>query len=212
MSDRIEVISLHGGRIREYTDDQGQPWRSAIAKESLTGPIFLGRLGLADDQVGDPRHHGGPHQALLAYPVEHYAGWNEALGITAGPGGFGENLALEGLTEEEACLGDTFELGGALLQISQPRQPCHTLEKRWACPGLMEAILTSARGGWYLRVLEEGEIQAGQALVLVRRPNPGWTVARVFRAYLGKESEERRAAAALEQLTPKWQERLGASI
>ena len=210
MTDRVEVVSIHGGRIHEYTDGQGKPWRSAITKAALTEPVLLGRLGVAGDQVGDPRHHGGLHQALLAYPAEHYAQWKIELGVEAGPGGFGENLALSGLTEEEACIGDTYQLGGAVLQVSQPRQPCHTLEKRWACPGLMDAILRTARGGWYIRVLQEGEIQAGQTLSLVERPNPGWSVARVFRAYLGKVAAERRAAAALEQLTPKWKERLGA--
>ena len=210
MKDRAEVVSIHAGRIREYTEVQGKHWRSAIVKESLVVPVFLGTLGLAGDQVGDPKRHGGLHQAVLAYPAEHYARWKAELGLDAGPGGFGENLALLGLTENEACIGDTFELGQAVLQVSQPRQPCHTLAKRWACPELINAVWKTARGGWYCRVLRGGEVQAGQPLVLVQRPHPGWTVARVLHASHGAAAEERLAAASLEHLTPKWREQLAA--
>jgi MOSC domain-containing protein YiiM len=194
--------------VQDYTDGQGRHWRSAIAKTELAGPVFLGRLGLAGDQVGNHKHHGGSHQAVLAYPVAHYACWRAELGLAAGPGGFGENLAVAGCTEEEVCIGDTYSLGQAVLQVSQPRQPCHTLELRWERPGLMAAVFDSARGGWYLRVLQEGDIQAGQAMTLLQRPHPGWSVARVFRAFLGTDPEERRGAAALRPLSPKWKEKL----
>jgi MOSC domain-containing protein YiiM len=210
MKHQAEVVSIHAGPIREYRDDRGRLWRSAIAKEALTATIFLGRDGLEGDQVGDPRHHGGCHQAVLAYPVHHYARWKAELGIEAGPGGFGENLAVKGLTEEDVCIGDTFALGQAVIQVSQPREPCHTLEKRWACRGLVDAVFKTARGGWYLRVMQEGEIQAGQPLSLIQRLHPDWTVARVFRAYHGTSAQERLMAAALESLTPKWKEKLAA--
>jgi MOSC domain-containing protein YiiM len=149
---------------------------------------------------------------VLAYPAQHYTRWKAELGLEAGPGGFGENLAVTGLTEEDVCIGDTFALGHAVIQVSQPREPCHTLEKRWACGGLMDAVFKTARGGWYLRVLQEGEIQAGQPLLLIQRLYPGWTVARVFRAYQGTSEEERHTAAAIESLTPKWKEKLAAKV
>ena len=209
MNDRAEVISIHAGNVREYADDQGRPWRSAIAKSALSGPVFLGQLGLAGDQVGDPRHHGGLHQAVLAYPAEHYRFWQEELGLDAGPGGFGENLALMGLTEEEVCIGDVFELGEALVQVSQPRQPCHTLARRWTCPELINVVWQTARGGWYLRVLREGMVEAGQTLLRVQRPHPGWTVARVLWASQGTTAAEGSALAALEHLSLNWKEKFG---
>jgi MOSC domain-containing protein YiiM len=204
------VVSVQVGRIREYTDSKGMSWRSAIAKESLPGPLQLGKLGPVGDEVGDPRHHGGIHKAVLAYPSEHYTAWKVEGVLDGGPGGFGENLTVQGLMEEEVCVGDVFELGGAQLQVSQPRQPCHTLVKRWGVADLVERIWDTARTGWYLRVLREGTIQVGQTLVLVDRPHAGWTVARVLRINrgLGVDPEERRAAGALAHLSPSWQEKL----
>ncbi len=210
MNIQAELLSVHAGRVQEHVDAQGKTWRSAIVKEAVPGPLRLGTLGPAGDEVGDHRHHGGAHKAVLAYPSEHYAAWKAEGVLDAGPGGFGENLALKGLTEEGVCVGDVFELGGALLQVSQPRQPCHTLVKRWGVPDLVERIWETARTGWYVRVLKEGSVQAGQVLKLLERPHEGWTVARVLRASrgLGVSPEERRMAGALVHLSPSWQEKL----
>jgi MOSC domain-containing protein YiiM len=210
MTDQAQVVSIHIGGIREFTDAQGRPWHSAIGKESVHSLVFLGMMGLAGDQVSNLKHHGGLHQAVLAYPVENYPFWKAELGLDVAPGAFGENLAVAGLSEEEACIGETFELGEAILRISSPRRPCHTLTKRWDCPGLVEAIWRTARGGWYCRVLREGHVRAGQPFSLIQRPHPGWTVARVFRSVLGTDAEEHTATAALEYLAPRWKEKLEA--
>lgn len=210
MSAEATLLSLHVGRVREHEGADGRPWRSAILKVSVAGPVRLGTLGLEGDEVGNTRHHGGPHKAVLAYASEHYAAWGSEGVLEGGPGGFGENLALRGLTESEVCVGDVFELGEALLQVSQPRQPCHTLVQRWGVPDLVERVWACARTGWYARVLREGWIEAGQVLRLRERPHAGWTIARVLRACAGEGTsvEERLAASALRHLSPSWQDRL----
>src|SRR5437762_1529131 len=124
------VVSIQVGQPRAF-ETHGHQWRSAIAKEPVRGPVLLGREGLAGDAHADLRFHGGPDKAVLAYCTEHYAGWRAELGRDALPfGSFGENLTVEGLLEDEARIGDTFALGAAVIQISQPRTPCQKLARR----------------------------------------------------------------------------------
>jgi MOSC domain-containing protein YiiM len=204
------LVSLRIGRVRAFgsadaADPLQKPWRSAIAKEAVQGPVRLARLGLDGDEVGDPEHHGGPHQAVLGYAFEHYPAWR-AEGIDAEPGAFGENLLFTGLSDDEVCIGDVYRLGGATLQVSQPRQPCFTLARRFGRQDMVARVWESRRGGWYFRVLEEGLVAAGEAALRVERPNPGWTAARVLTAYrhAAEEPAEARAAAAVPLLSPHW--------
>jgi MOSC domain-containing protein YiiM len=208
------LLEVRTGRVRLHgqegaADPLLRPWRSAIAKEPAQGPRRLGVLGLEGDEVADARHHGGPDQAVLGYAAAHYPRWREE-GFEAAPGAFGENLLFEGLADADVCIGDSFALGSARLQVSHPRQPCGTLAKRFGRGDVVARVWETARGGWYFRVLEEGEVEAGQALRLLARPNPGWTVARVLRAYwrAADEPEEARAAAAVPLLTAHWPAKL----
>ncbi|MBL0210949.1 MAG: MOSC domain-containing protein [Holophagaceae bacterium] len=185
-----------------------RPWRSAIFKTPVACPRQLTRLGLAGDEVADTRHHGGPDQAVLAYASEHYPLW-QASGLDADPGAFGENFLLAGLTDQEACIGDVFAIGkpgGAVVQISHPRQPCATLARRFQRNDVVLLVWETARGGWYLRVLQEGQVQAGDGLALLERPNPGWSVARVLNAFrhAKQHPEEALLAADLSGLTGHW--------
>lgn len=208
------LLGLHTGRVRALGDAAAadpllKPWRSAIFKEPVAGSLRLGRLGLEGDEVADHRHHGGPDQAVLGYASEHYPAWR-AEGLDAGPGAFGENLLFEGLLDAEVCIGDTWAVGGATLQVSHPRQPCGTLARRFAKGDVVARVWDTARGGWYFRVLSEGPVAAGAAVALLERPNPGWTVARVLAAYwrAAEDPAEARAAAAVPLLTPHWPEKL----
>ncbi len=208
--DEARIASLHLGQPRDYVDTLGRPWRTAIAKEAVAGPVPLTLMGLAGDAVADTRHHGGSHQAVLAYSRSHQAHWRESLGLEIGPGGLGENLSVEGLEDEGVCIGDVFQAGTARLQVSQPRQPCNTLARYWHCPELLPAIWETARSGWYFRVLEEGELRPGNALTLLDRPHPGWSSARVLRAFRDGATRPAEAlgASALAHLTPAWQAKL----
>lgn len=172
-------------------------WETGFVKRPVEGPVLLRRENLAGDGQADLRSHGGPDKAVLAYAVEHYPRWREELGLPElGPGGFGENLTVEGQDECSVCLGDVYALGEAVLEVSQPRSPCYKISWRWRRPELLPRVEETGRHGWYLRVLQEGTIEAGQPLTLVRRPYPQWTVRRasdVFRA----RREDTDAAAEL---------------
>lgn len=159
--------------------------RSAIAKHPVAGPVRIDRLGLAGDTQVDKRHHGGPEMAVHLYPLAHYAFWRGQLGdhpLLDDPGAFGGNLAVEGLDETQVRLGERFRLGTALLEISQPRMPCATIERRFERKGMVAAILASGRCGWYCRVIEEGEARAGDALEPVPDTGTPHTVRAVFMA------------------------------
>ena len=209
----IQLLELRVGPIRTYAGAGGGSYPSAIGKEPCAGPVRLTRLGLAGDQVAHPEIHGGPDQAVLAYASEHYPRW-QAEGLPAGPGDFGENLLLGGLTDQEACIGDRFALGEAVLQVSHPRQPCNTLARRLQRKDIGPLVWSLGRGGWYLRVVREGWLEPGLECQLLERPNPGATVARVLTALHRAASDPAEAAAmaALPGLTPAWARKLGGWI
>lgn len=162
---------------------------SAIDKTVTTAAARVTRLGLLGDEQADPRYHGGPEKALHHYAFDHYAGWRaelaeqsaQAASVLARPGAFGENLSTVGLTEAEVCIGDRYRLGTALVEVSQARQPCWKLNHRFGHAGMSRAVQQSLRTGWYYRVLEEGEVRAGESLVLAGRPYPAWTLQRLLR-------------------------------
>ncbi len=162
---------------------------SGIDKQPLAGAVPVTVVGLSGDGQGDPKHHGGPEKALHHYAYDHYLTWRAELSgistqagsLLSAPGAFGENLSTTGLTEAEVCIGDRFRLGTALVEVSQARQPCWKLNHRFGHAGMARAVQHSLRTGWYYRVLEEGQLRAGDALTLVSRPHPDWSLARLLR-------------------------------
>lgn len=212
----IRIVSLRVGQPRHYgtagaVHPFDRPWVSAIAKEPVSHSLWLGREGLDGDAVADRSVHGGPEKAVLAGAVEHLPFWRELLGLAElGPGAFGENLVLEGALEPDVCIGDTFVVGEALVQVSQPRQPCWKQARRWRRRELALQMQHNGRTGWYLRVLREGHVKVGDVLQLVERPLPKWTVARANAVMHGRPVD-REAAAALAQLpllAARWRESL----
>lgn len=177
----MKVSALMTGRSALLPDGK----RSAIGKHPVAGPVRIGRLGLEGDTQVDKRHHGGPEMAAHLYPLAHHAFWRERLGdhpLLDDPGAFGGNLAVEGLDETQVRLGERFRLGSALLEISQPRMPCATIERRFQRKGMVAAILASGRCGWYFRVIEEGEAQAGYTLEPIADTGTPHTIRTVFLA------------------------------
>lgn len=188
---------------------------SAIAKRSREGAVQVLEEGLAPDEQADRRVHGGPEMALHLYPLDHHAWWRTIIGDHPAldePGGFGSNLAVTGLTEEMVHIGDRFRLGSAVIEISQPRQPCWKIEHRFGHKGMVAKIIASGRSGWYFRVIETGEVAAGDSLERIALGAADWSVARVFRALVaGKATQAELAALAeLAPLSPKLRERAAA--
>ena len=127
--------------------------------------------------------HGGPDKAVHLYAWAHYAAWRAELGdapVLQAPGAFGENLAVAGLDEAGVCIGDHWRAGSAVLEVTQGRQPCWKLNLRFGVPDMSARVQNTLRAGWYCRTLQDGVVQAGDALELLERPHPGWTVQRLL--------------------------------
>lgn len=216
----MHLVSVQVGRPRTVgtpgmADAMERPFTSAIWKKPVRGPVRVGRLGLEGDSVANTRVHGGVEQAVLMYAASHYRLWAEEWGVSAPePGAFGENLTVEGLTEDQVCVGDVLGIGEVRLQVSQPRQPCATLARRHQRRDLIAVVQANGRSGWYLRVLEEGRLTAGQPVGLLKRPHPEWTVRRAARTMLRRRDwpEEAARLAACESLSPAWRTRLAESV
>lgn len=173
------VAALCVGRSALLPD--GKP--TAIAKHPVLGAVRVGRLGLDGDVQVNKRHHGGPEMAVHLYPLAHHAFWREQLGdhpLLDDPGAFGTNIAAHGLDETQVRIGERFCLGGAVLEVAQPRFPCATIERRFERKGMMAAILASGRCGWFYRVIAEGGAQAGDALERVAGTGLEYTVREAF--------------------------------
>lgn len=200
---RIDAVLT--GRAVDYTRPGS---RSAIAKQVVNGPVGIGPDGLDGDEQGDRRVHGGPDKAIHHYPRDHYPAWQAEVGahpLLQAPGAFGENISTTGVAEGDLCLGDRLQLGTALVEVSQARQPCWKLSDRFGIATMARRVQDTGRCGWYYRVLAPGQVQAGDALVLVERPHPGWPLPRLatllYRRTLDRD--ELRAALAL-PLVPSW--------
>ncbi|HEY9898921.1 MAG TPA: MOSC domain-containing protein [Pantanalinema sp.] len=196
------ILSLQVGMPRSVgTEGAAEPmdrqWTTGFFKEPVRGPVFLGTEGLDGDGVADRRVHGGPEKAVLAYSGLHYSVWESELDLGRLPfGAFGENFTLDAQTEAEVCIGDVYAAGEALLEVSQPRQPCWKLSRRWRIPDLSVRVQANGRTGWYFRVLREGLVRVGDVLIRIERPYPHWTVAEA-NAIMHHRREDLEAAAAL---------------
>ena len=211
---RWPILALLTGSIRPF---RGPNKPSAIAKLPVHGTVVIGPLGLAGDEQADRRFHGGPDKAIHHYPADHYRFWREEAGghpLLDAAGAFGENVSTFGLTEDEVCIGDRFRLGGALVEVSQGRQPCWKQGHRFGQPGVPARMVETRRAGWYYRVLESGEARAGDALSLIERVLPEWPVERIFGLLIGGDHKRDlaavRALAALPVLAEPWRRRAAA--
>ena len=162
MTRQPRLASIQVGQPREMTDEgwpdlRTGPWVSAIIKDRVDGPAFLTKTNVEGDAQGNPAAHGGVDKAALG----HYPLWLAELGLEMPHGAFGENMTIEGLDEETVCLGDVYEIGEAVVQVSSPRSPCWKIARRWGIKTLTATVDKTGRTGWYHRVLTEGHIEAG---------------------------------------------------
>ena len=220
MSDHAKVearlVSIQVGKPRTIShtasgQSTDQSWTTGFFKDAVSGLILLERTNLVGDGQADLANHGGPEKAVNVYPIEHYPYWEQTVGFThLQPGAFGENFTTEGLLEAEVCIGDVFEVGQALVQISQPRQPCWKLARRWDMKDLALRVQETGRTGWYFRVLREGHVQAGNKLLLVERPCPKWTVSAANQVMHHELTDQQaiRELADCDYLAERWRTKL----
>lgn len=173
-------------------------------------PVWLGKTNLVGDGQADLKLHGGPDKAVLAYVAEHYSFWRKELRLDLQYGAFGENFTISGLTENEVCIGDVYAVGEAVVQVSQPRQPCSKLARRWKMDDLVQRVHTSGRTGWYFRVLKEGYVEGELPITLLERPFPKWTVFRAYEVRFGPKTmiESVISLAECASLSSRWRDAL----
>jgi MOSC domain-containing protein YiiM len=190
-----------------------EPIQTGIFKKPVAGPVHAGMYNLEGDGQADLHNHGGLHKAVYAYALDHYAYWRETLGREEMDyGQFGENLTIAGLDESERCVGDRLQIGSALFAITQPRVPCYKLGIRLGDEAVPKLFSQSARTGFYLSVLREGVIEAGDAVEVVESGHPKVAIKPLFEAYMkrGGKDAERILLRALEvpELSTDWREQI----
>lgn len=202
MKPRIDQLFVGG--LRPLLPEGGV---TGIYKSPAEGRVALGCDGLAGDEQGDRRHHGGPEKALHHFPAEHYAtlaqAWPECAELLR-PGVLGENISSRGLTEDTVCIGDVLAIGDSRVQVSQPRSPCWKIDRRLGVPEASRFVEAAGVTGWYYRVLEPGGIAAGDAIELLERPSPDLSLARYWEIVLAHRPDPAalRCVAAAPGLAP----------
>lgn len=207
----IQVAQPQSYGREDAVDEHDRLWMTAFYKQPVTEPVRVGELGLTGDQQADTKHHGGIDKAVLAYSADHWPYWREQLPhIECAGGAFGENLTVRGVSESDVCIGDIWQLGPVRFEVSQPRQPCWKLSRRWHVDDLARRVTQNGKSGWYLRVLEPGTITAGQAFEMLSRPHPTWTITRAQQVMYFEKDNLAAAAelASLPQLATAWRELL----
>lgn len=210
----MRVTSLNIGKVQTLGEG-AERWTTATYRYPVSGPLPLGPLGFDGDEHADTAVHGGPDKAVLAYADAHYPLWQTELqNPDFGPGALGENLTITGIDESSACLGDKFRLGSALVEISQPRQPCWKQARRWGIPDFVLTLTQRARNGWYLRVLESGEVATGSELTLLDRPHPEWTIARAAEIYHFRKDDRQsnEGLLSIPTLAEAWKSKIRARL
>ena len=172
----MKVLSVHVGSLQEMLRN-GKKIQTGIFKQPTEGPIEVKRLGLEGDQQANKKLHGGIYKAICVYPSEHYDLWKEELGKPdLSFGDFGENLTTVGLMEGDICLGDRLRIGSVEIVVTQPREPCITLNARLDTKDLSARIRKSGRSGFYFSVEREGTIKNGDSIEYINRDENRVTV------------------------------------
>ena len=176
----MKIISVNIAK-KEPISWQGKTWKTGIFKKEQSHFIAITKTGVYNDTVVDKKHHGGEHMAVYGFSKNHYAFFkNHYPNIAFYNGIFGENLTVENLDETKIKIGDTFKIGSAILQVSQPRLPCKTLNAVFKSDNIIKLFLNSTFSGAYFRVLKEGKIYKNDKVFLLDRANNSATLSEVF--------------------------------
>lgn len=209
-----KLLSVNVGEPKPL-EWNGRTTTTSIDKTPVEGEVFLGTRRLEGDGQADLRYHGRPFQAVYAYPSEHYPYWEKQLGREPFPiGMFGENFTTEGMSESDVHLGDIYRIGSTLVQVTSYRYPCGTLAMRMQLKKFPKLFLDSLRCGWYMCVLEEGTVEAGDLITLKERDDAAPTVKEMLAIYLKRpaDAEGVRRVLAVESLAEPVREQFEALL
>ncbi len=204
----MKLISVNVALPREVNWND-KSIMTGIFKEPVEGPVMLRTLNLDGDRQADLSVHGGVSKAVYAYPAEHYEYWKTELPKMQLPHGmFGENFTTEGLAEETVNVGDRFRVGEAELMVTEPRMPCYKLGIKFGRADILKKFLTSRRTGFYLAVLKEGRVKAGDSMELLSKDANNVAIAEITRLYAFEKNdvEMLRRVVKLEALSDSWRD------
>ena len=197
-----KVLSVNVGTVREF-EYGGRPAKSAIWKSPAAGRIAARGVNLAGDDQADRKAHGGPDKALYAYAVEDVRWWEQESGRSLAFGEFGENLTTEGIEVNSALIGEHWEIGTTVVEVSEPRIPCWRLGVRMNDHLFPRRFTIAVRPGTYLRIVVEGDMGAGDKIRVVERPDHDLTIRDVFRIYTRDRNEAGRLLA-VPRMSESW--------
>jgi len=185
----MRLISINIGEKRtQTTNDKDEI--TGIYKRPVQGPVQISKLGIAEDFIGSPKHHGGPDQALYIYGEADYRWWENELGTSLEAGTFGENLTISDLESDKFNIGDILHVGDVTLQVTAPRIPCGTFASRMGVEQWVKKFRTAERPGFYCRVLREGILSAGEAVSVERYTGETLSLIQMYRDYYDKNKSE----------------------
>ncbi|OOF51589.1 molybdenum cofactor sulfurase [Rodentibacter genomosp. 1] len=212
---KAEILVIKIGEVKSLTFADGSTYESAIRKQPVQS-VKIHKLGAYGNDVGLKKHHGGVDKALFFMSDTSFSALNELLGECfsySGTATYGENFVVSGFDEDSVCVGDRFKIGSTLLEVSQPRKPCERLSKNTNNSETQKTVYLSGWSGWYVRVLEEGEIAQGDELILQSRPYPQFTIRHLNRLLSGKPTtEELEQALAIEELAVAFKRSLNSQL
>jgi MOSC domain-containing protein YiiM len=196
------VLSVNVGTVREF-EYKGRPAKSAIWKSPAAGRVAARGVNLGGDDQADRKAHGGPDKAVYAYAVEDDRWWEQEIGRPFAYGEFGENLTTEGIEVNNALVGERWEIGTTVLEVSEPRIPCWRLGVRMNDRIFPRRFAEAMRPGAYLRIVVEGSVGAGDEIRVVERPGHDLTIRDVSRIYT-RDRDEVERLLAVPQVSESW--------
>lgn len=209
----MKLLSVNVAHPRTVTY-RARTYPTAIYKEPVTGRVMVRRLNIDGDSQGSPKNHGGPDMAVYVFGHENYARWEGEFSRKLPFGAFGENLTVTGMDEGETCVGDVFRIGGARFQVTEPRTPCHKLAMKFEDDDLPRRFAATGHVGFYFRVLTEGEIGAGDDIVVESRDPARLSIAEVLALWADKGATAQALSRAIGvgPLSASWRTRFEARL
>src|ERR1700755_3473100 len=208
------LLSVNVG-MPKNVEWQGRTVFTSVWKNAVQGPRMVRRLNINGDGQGDLAGHGGEHRAVFVYQIDSYHYWQRQLGrddFTHGQ--FGENFTIDGLPDQEVCIGDRYRIGRALFEVTQPRVTCYRVGIRMNHPQMAALLISSGRPGFYFRVLEEGDVGAGDAITLISRGPEHMTVAQVSALLYSSDHPHDQLERVLKipALSPGWHQSFSSMV
>ncbi|MFX3625423.1 MAG: MOSC domain-containing protein [Ectobacillus sp.] len=208
-----KLIHLSVGFPKAMEFGDNQTMETGICKEAVD-IAFLAKGGFQGDSVANTKYHGGPDRAVCIYPYEHYSMWGQEFGLQLPPAAFGENVTVTHMTEHDVCLGDIYQIGEAVIQVTQGRIPCDTISKRLNIPTILSRIVETGYTGYLCRVLTEGYVRKESPIKLLRQHPAQISVLYANEVYFlrPKDAEAMEKILEVEELADVWREKLRARL